>query len=167
MYIARGDVLIDTIPLHEIMSVEEMNDDPESARNHNNPQGMISKSSSERHLVSSESVSNRSQSTDKDPQKKNTKSSRQSVLQVKTILDGYNFGRIYYLRQSIGSSSTHIVKQLLVAVRTAISVVERKSRFQKSQDMVKGFQDSFGFQVMVAILIMLVSKPRRRALTSA
>ena len=160
MYIARGEILVDTIPLHEICSVEEMQDDPEAARN---PQTNQFKTSiSEKNIGSSETLTNRNQSAEKDQQKKTaSKSSRQSILQIKTDMNGFNFGRIYYVKPDIGTSGSNIVQHLLGAISTAKDIAERKSRFQKSQDMVRKVQESLGFQIMVAILIMLVSPPPR------
>jgi hypothetical protein len=158
MYVARGDVLVDTIPLHEIISVEEMKDDPDTARNTQTT--LTTAMSTERSVSFSETASSRNMASDKDQQKKNaSKSSRQSILQVKTALDGFNFGRIYYLKPSIRSSGANIVRHLLGAVSTAKAIVERKSRFQKSQEMVRGVQESLAFQIMVAILIILVREP--------
>jgi hypothetical protein len=158
MYVARDDVLIDTVPLHEIMSVEEMHDEVETSRN---PQSAhVKPSPTEKLLPISESAPYRIQSSEKESQKKNAaKSSRQSILQVKTVLDGFNLGRIYYLKPNIGTTGTHIVQDLLSAVRIAKKNAERKSRFQQSQDAVRSVQESIQFQVMVAILIMLVSAP--------
>ncbi len=87
-------------------------------------------------------------------------SSRQSILQVKTILDGFNLGRVYYLKPSNGSATgACIVRALSEAVSSAKRIAERKSRFEKSQDAVRGIQESLCFQITVAILIMLVSEP--------
>jgi hypothetical protein len=152
MYVARGEALVDTIPLHEIISVEEMKDEPENARG--SQITGVAAVTSEKSMASSETTS------EKEPHKKTAKSSRQSIIQVKTALDGFNFGRIYYLKPSIGSSGADIVRDLLGAVQIARSIVERKSKFQKSQDMVRGVQESLGFQILVAILIMLVRAPR-------
>jgi hypothetical protein len=157
MYIARGEILVDTIPLHEIISVEEMQDDPETSRN---PQtNHLKTSAPEKNPASSDTLPNRNQS-EKDLLRKNTsKSSRQSILQVKTALDGFNFGRIYYVKPDIGTSGSNIVQSLLGAISIAKDIAERKSRFQKSQEKVRKVQESLGFQIMVAILIMLVSPP--------
>ena len=154
MYIARGEVLVDTVPLHEIISVEEMKDEVETARNPH-ASNQLKAAVTEKNHGSSDTAS-----SEKDPQKKNAaKSSRQSILQVKTDLDGFNFGRIYYLKPGMGAPGASIVQHLLGAIGTARDIEERKSRFQKSQESVRRVQESLGFQIMVAVLIMLVSAP--------
>jgi hypothetical protein len=158
MYIARGDVLVDSIPLHEVMGVEEMTDEPDTS--YHTPSTFFKVGAYEKKCALSEILSMRSGSHGKDLLNKHTaNSNRQSILQVKTILDGFNLGRIYYLKPSNGSATgACIVRALSEAVSSAKRIAERKSRFEKSQDAVRGIQESLCFQITVAILIMLVSE---------
>ena len=81
----------------------------------------------------------------------------QSILMLKTITDGFNFGRIYYLNPNTDISSRVLASQIWTAACAAKARVEQKSRFRKSQDFVMSFQQSTIFQMTMAALIMLVS----------
>ena len=81
---------------------------------------------------------------------------RENVLQLKTVPEGFNFGRIYYFNAGLERSGPVIVEKLSGAVRDARIRFERKSRYEKSQEAVRCVQESTIFQTLVAGLIMLV-----------
>ncbi len=60
--------MVDTIPLHEIINIEEMLEDPEAGRG--------------------------SKELERESKKKGHK---HNIIQLKTIPDGFNFGKVFYL----------------------------------------------------------------------
>ena len=82
-----------------------------------------------------------------------------NTFQIKTKIDGYNSGRIYYLRSSGDNESlcSNLVGKL---VRTAEAARKRKvvlSRFKRIQTFSKKIHQTFAFQSAVALLICVVS----------
>ena len=80
--------MVETIPLHEIMSVAEMNDIPETASR-----------GSFKHTSSSEKSEKIMLQAESDSTSMNW--SRASILQIKTMESGFNFGRLHPLLQSL------------------------------------------------------------------
>ena len=146
LYVARGDTLVETIPLHEILSITEMKEDPDF-RCATQPQ-KLSKGSSR--VYTQEQSSTETDSTT------NWTGGRENTLQLKTVPEGFNFGRIYYFNAGLERSGPVIVEKLSEAVRDARIRFERKSRYEKSQEAVRCVQESTIFQTLVAGLIMLV-----------
>ena len=128
--------MVDTIPLHEIMNIEEMLEDPESKEGTKDAERDIKK-----------------------------KGHKHNIIQLKTVPEGFNNGKVYYLKAvNVDEASRTIVLHLMSSARSARDRVERKSRFQKSKEAVRSVQSSFAFQSLVALLIMLVRKhPHSRA----
>ena len=139
---------METIPLHEILSITEMKEDP------NDPRSLSSSNKSIRNPGSSRQFSE--QLADIDSLMSWT-AGRENVLQLKTVPEGFNFGRIYYFNAGLERSGPVIVEKLSEAVRDARIRFERKSRYEKSQEAVRSVQESTVFQTLVAGLIMLVS----------
>jgi hypothetical protein len=81
---------------------------------------------------------------------------RQCTIQLKTVPDGYNFGRIYYLKANLDTPDRLIITHLSDAATKAKGKAERKSKLQESQDMMRKINKSLAFQVIVAVLILLV-----------
>ena len=139
---------METIPLHEILSITEMKEDPEFAV---------------RSLAQSKLVKGASRNFTSDQSNTvietmmNWTGGRENVLQLKTVPEGFNFGRIYYFNAGLERSGPVIVEKLSEAVRAARIRFERKSRYEKSQEAVRSVQESTVFQTLVAGLIMLVS----------
>ena len=125
--------MVDTIPLHEIMKIEEMEQDE------------------------SEPLC---KELDRESKKKSLK---HSIIQLKTVPDGFNFGKVYYLKGAhVDTPSRVVVAQLWEAAKSAKDRVERKSRFRKSQEAVLRLQSSLAFQSFVAVLIILVPSAQTR-----
>ena len=150
LYVARGELIVETIPLHEITSIDEMNGGPDVEN-----------------LSQTSALSRRSPSFVKkvlevdcaDLEGKGKIVSRghhHTILTLKTKSDGFNFGRIYYFQPCTETSGRDTASLLSNAARIAKSRVEQKTRFQTSQDLVSSFQQSSIFQMTVAALIMLV-----------
>jgi hypothetical protein len=82
------------------------------------------------------------------------------TLQIKTVPDGLNSGRTYYLstRNGIAPEARRqaIVETLREAAEVARRRAEAKSRFERSQERAQWVQGSMAFQVFMATLIMVV-----------
>ena len=83
------------------------------------------------------------------------------ILQIKTVPDGFNFGRAYYFKENNETSCRRIVSELSKDAETARKLFEKKSRFKQTQEFVRVYQEAFPFQITVALLIVMVSRPYR------
>jgi hypothetical protein len=163
--------VVDCIPMHEVLCVSEMHDSAHGSPSTSlydasyDTSGLMS--DHERDLeennvetsvtVAVSSFSDRIQSTaaQKFLQRK-TVQGQVNTLQIKTIPDGYNSGRTYYLRAQSESTCrkiTSALNKLCTAARERASV---KSRFEKVQLQLRGVYCSTPFQIFTAILIILV-----------
>ncbi len=158
LYIARAETLVDTIPLNEIISVAEMNDESHSLQSLKGSSISLRSTSGISDRVLMEQL-NAKETLDRESKKTATKGHRPNILQIKTAPDGFNFGRTYYLKTGIDILGQTIVADLLQATKLAKARSNRKSRFIKSQETVRYFQESLVFQIFVASLIMLVRLP--------
>ena len=154
LYFAHGEIMVDSIPLHEILSIEEMNDDPELPKTLQS-QSMISFAASSLDRNNSGHGKHKNPS-DCESKKEALIGHRQCIIQLKTVPEGFNLGRIYYLKANLDTPDRLIITHLSEARTKAKTKQERKTRFQTSQDMVRTVQESFVFQVLVAVLILLV-----------
>jgi hypothetical protein len=82
--------------------------------------------------------------------------SQDSTLQIRTIPDGYNSGRVYYLRANTTACCRKIMTDLTKAVNVARKRAEVKTRFEKAQHTARKLHDSLAFQALSAIFITLV-----------
>ena len=175
MYIACGETLVDTVPLHEILAVSEMNDDtaltsrlPSSASAKftlNGPSSEFSRAcSSAARTGSSERTTKANLEHDANMSRGMLRASgignKFSTVHIKTTLDGFNFGKTYYLRPASKCSVQLLVSELASAVKFAKERLHRKSIVAKSQDCVKRVHGSFAFQMLMALLIMTVRNSR-------
>jgi hypothetical protein len=148
IYITKGDSLLDTIPLHEVLNINETSDDF---------------STSQRMIATRRPDSIRTALTETVAHLPHSKSRRSlnktsgGCLQLKTIPDGFNAGRAYHLKTN-GTSCSLIAAQLSEAVKCAKKKFDRKSSFVKIKDKVKEVQESFMFQVFVGLLIVAVRR---------
>ncbi len=82
----------------------------------------------------------------------------EKVFQIKTTADGYNSGRIYYLRvldhneELCGS----IIQNLNKSSQAARKRMEVISQFERIQRNLNKFHDSAAFQTLVGVLIFVV-----------
>ena len=146
IYIAKGELLLDTIPLHEVLSITEICDGLNSS------QSRIST----RRMENVRSTQQNDSELQSHPQKnKKLLKSETGLMHLKTISDGFNAGRMYQLKSSETSSCT-IVSQINAAVKAAKRREDRKSYYLKSKEAVRRFQESFTFQVFVSLMIAMV-----------
>ncbi len=77
------------------------------------------------------------------------------ILQIKTTADGYNSGRIYYLRviNDDPNLCDEIIGKLLESSQAARKKQVVLSRFKRIQRRARGIHDSTEFQSCVAILV--------------
>jgi hypothetical protein len=84
------------------------------------------------------------------------------ALQIRTIKNGYNAGRKYFLRANSDEERDDLVKQLLVLSKNAKARAETASAWEKMQNRVRRVYNSSLFQGVAAFLIIAVSAPSRR-----
>jgi hypothetical protein len=147
--------MVDSIPLHEILSIEEMNDDPEFSKTTLQSQSMMSFAANPLDRKNSDQGKNKNPS-DCESNKVALIGHRQCIIQLKTVPEGFNLGRIYYLKANLDTPDRLIVTHLSEARIKAKSNQERKTKFQASQDVMRTVQESIAFQILVAVLILLV-----------
>ena len=120
--------MVDTIPLHEILQIEEMLEAPETKEENKDLERELKK-----------------------------KGLKHQTIQLKTISNGFNNGKVYYIKAvNVDESSRIIISNLTRAAEAARRRVERKSRFQKSKEAVRKVHSSFAFQSLIALLIIMV-----------
>jgi hypothetical protein len=174
----ENDVLIDSIPLCEIKSVDQF-DEAKKNVNHqteeedlstNQFQDLLkrrtSMSAALSDLESPKQESNPESKLDHESsdlglpgaQKKGgnsevfTRMMNSQVIQIKTDREGHNSGRTYYLRvnQDLGQITT----RLSIMAKSAREKAENKSRFERHQLKVRRTYNSSLFQYFVAALIV-------------
>ena len=138
-------VTIDTVPLHEILSLT-------SDHRRKRLNSALSLSAGSERIMSS-------------PKIRSSHSSLRNVLansplfQIKTIPDGFNSGRTYSLQCESEEQLHNIMDLLEKNIHDAKKRVEARSRLRKSQDKVRKVYTSMLFQCGVAVLIMAVRMP--------
>jgi hypothetical protein len=79
-----------------------------------------------------------------------------NALQLSTVDDGFNSGRVYYLKAASERQCEEITADLLARAKSARKLAERKTRLQRWQTKVLRFYESNPFQIGVAFLIVTV-----------
>jgi hypothetical protein len=90
-----------------------------------------------------------------DPQKEKFKNS----FQIRTLVDGYNSGRAYYLKASSEQECADLISKLGTSARVAKKAKEAKTRFEKSQERVRIAYRSILCQGFTAAMIIAVLPP--------
>ncbi len=175
---ADQDVLIDSIPLYEIKSIEPLDDALNDTNRQSNEDDsaktqfqslLTSKRSVFSHLEDAESCTqerNSHSTIDQDPQASITTKLRpqmfggsserilhSSVIQIKTDLDGHNSGRTYYIRTKTSGDDGQLITTLSSLAKSAKIRAENKSRFERNQLQVRRVYNSHPFQYLMACLI--------------
>ena len=75
-------------------------------------------------------------------------------FKIRTLIDGYNSGRTYYLKASNDEQCANIVKQLSQSAKAAKKAKEAKTRFERSQERVRDVYHSAPCQSFVACMIV-------------
>jgi hypothetical protein len=92
--------------------------------------------------------------------KSETSKKKYHTFQIKTVFDGYNSGRSYYLRTKPDAESSRIVPHLRDSSEAARKRAVVLSRFKQAQKAVRLFHDSIFFQIAVCLLIVTVRRAR-------
>jgi hypothetical protein len=124
------DILLDTIPLVDIVSIESMG----GLEKIEEP-----KSLSESTIENSVSFVN--------------------AFQISTKRDGYNAGRKYFLRVDSDEGPSALISALSSAAAAADCTEENRSKWSKAQERVREYYNSNWFQGTATFLIMAV-RPR-------
>jgi hypothetical protein len=142
--------VVDAIPMSEIEMVMSM----QEGRSIRTKESGISASSSTKQLFSISSSRGELKTC--------------NILQIKTTEDGYNSGRIYYLRvlNDDPSLCNEIIEKLLESSQAARKKQIALSRFKQVQRRAREIHDSVGFQSSVAILICVVNTPNQPSTTT-
>ena len=107
----------------------------------------------ESETVSEESASAKAMGPDKGASKPRDKA---AVLEIKTLPDGYNSGRTYYLRIKPVDRCKELASDFLLKAAVARRRKEASSRFRRNQRLLRTLTDSTLFQCTGAFLIFLV-----------
>jgi hypothetical protein len=150
---------VDTIPLNEILSVSAMSDTLSNGakRSHS----IMSIMSQDEDAM--ESALKTSEKRENDVVKLGRLSSSglngrlDRIFQIKTIAEGFNSGRTYYLEAESVPTRRSIVPQLDAAIKSSKQRAEARSVFERLQGRVKGIYNSNLFQGAMALFIILVS----------
>jgi hypothetical protein len=153
LYVAKPDCLVDTVPLHEILSIAEMSNEFDNTQTRKS-WNMIRRTSSERNLDASDT----SMASTQELNIRGRKYSPKTVILIKTIPDGFNSGRVYYVRVALEQQERSLCDQLSTAVAAAKKLTFRKSWYHRSRDSLKSFYDSLSFQASMAVLIIAVRR---------
>ena len=91
-------------------------------------------------------------------------------FQIRTLVNGYNSGRAYYLKASNEQECANLINTLTASTLAAKKAKEAKTRFEKSQERVRVVYRSGICQGITATMIVAVlhthSPPRGLAASS-
>jgi hypothetical protein len=179
---AEQDILIDSIPLCEIKSIEQLKEtlnDTNGQANEDDSaktqfQSLLTRKKSmifrtvdvesytqESNLettiesdpkVSITNISARAQATGGGFEM-STRMPQSNVIQIKTDREGHNSGRTYYFRTKTPDEDGQLVTTLSRLAKSAKIKAENKSRFQRNQLHVRTVYNSQPFQYLIAALI--------------
>ena len=80
-----------------------------------------------------------------------------NTVEIRTDLEGYNSGRVYYIRAESGAECRRIADDLTAHYTTARRKFELRSRWERYRDRIKTAYDSIFTQGLVGALILTVS----------
>jgi hypothetical protein len=135
-------VAIDSIPLHEIVLVSKMNHDDINMLDSRSMDSRFPAYIYPRSWIPHTNAVRASQF--------------EVLLQIKTIPEGFNSGRTYYLKTSSDDNGNLIISKLETAIRHHRKKHEIHTRFEKSQKSVKKFISSTFFKSASCLLILAV-----------
>ena len=137
--ITHGDEILDVVPLHEVKRIRDMSAvkaDPEEA---------------------SSAADDEDEIDDADDYQAYSNKKRLNIVQIETIPDGYNSGRMYELQPKNGQEMRLIVADLSRLSAIAIENAEAKSRLKKIQSKIAKVIDSDWSQRILAAMIFAVN----------
>ncbi len=79
-----------------------------------------------------------------------------NAFQLRTVQDGYNSGRIYYFQVDTKEERDGAIEEIKNLVHVAKIKAEGASKLIKSQNFARWIYESFAFQVISALLIVVV-----------
>ena len=151
-FILPGDDLIrDSIPLEEISAIEVMGG-PNSHGNRSN--GYKLRRVNNDHHARRSSTENSIAFAEIDNDTPVCMSL--NAFQIRTVPDGFNSGRVYYLQAESREVGEEIIEKLRKLTSNAKTKANGASRFIRSQQIVRGFYESPAFQIISALLIIVV-----------
>ena len=134
--------MIDAIPLFEVTEIGYAQNDDDSS----SPEDLSMKAEYEKRAAS-RNCSSISESK---------KVKLRNDFYIRTLINGYNSGRVYYLKASNEIECGEIVRKLSESAKTARKAMEAKTRFEKSQERVRLIYHSALCQSIVALMIVVV-----------
>ncbi len=81
------------------------------------------------------------------------------TFQIRTAMDGFNSGRIYYIQARSAEACAAVVGTLQRLVAAARSRAEKASRFRKTQRHLRAVYESTPFQITSSMLILMAIPP--------
>ena len=78
-------------------------------------------------------------------------------FQIRTMVDGFNSGRTYYLQAESAEICQEIVRNLSKYVVASRKRADKASKFRRGQKVLLTFYESAPFQLVSSLLIILVS----------
>ena len=145
--LAGDDVIRDQIPLAEILSVDVMRESKDLDNLYSNL-----RDPNQFGRTSSRDFPRRRSSTNESDDTFMTL----NIFQIRTMQDGFNSGRTYYLKAESKDDCDKISSELKSKAVVARRRAEGTSRFLKSQSMVAEVYLSTPFQLCSALLILAV-----------
>ena len=142
------ETILDSIPLHEIFSVLKM-----AAEDIDRPLDALAETARSPSGLRKSEVSDQVSPLPSDYYRD---SQFDALFRIKTVPDGYNSGRTYFLRAQSDESCELIVSQLSKAATDAKQKLNVLSKFQKSQEIAKSIFFSAAFQSGSCLLILTV-----------
>lgn len=82
--------------------------------------------------------------------------SQTNTMEIKTIREGYNSGRTYYLRSKIDADSRKLIESLSSLAKNARRKAEARSQLEMVQLKFRNFYNSSSFQAIIVLLITTV-----------
>ncbi len=80
----------------------------------------------------------------------------QCTLEIRTLPDGYNSGRVFKIRVLSKKSHRTVIEELTCLSEIEREIFEAKSKFKRMQDKIAGVIDSNPVQASLAFLIIMV-----------
>ncbi len=99
--------------------------------------------------------------TDESTSKSKNRQSRvklTNTVKIRTVIDGHNAGRVYYIRTDTGAECRRITDEISAYSAVARKRFQLRTRWEQNQDQLKAIYDSLWVQGLVAVLILSVKQ---------
>jgi hypothetical protein len=145
----ESEKIVDAIPLYQVEEVVDMNfldfERPNGKKKNDRPQYSF---------VLDETGESETEKKCGDSNKVKFK----NTVQIRTIQDGYNSGRKYYIQARSEAECQEIAGNLKKYAAHELEKFLAKTRFEKAQEFVRNYYTSTACQSAVALLIIAVSR---------